>query len=148
VKLHLTPTSLTTKENKKKWLIYELLRYREFIRFAQTIKMLLGMVIVWLCGQLGGVVGIVIMVIGLLVFDNIYELFIFSRLRNFYEDLPKAAFDIDNNSEHDLRILMNRVDNFIKNKDSKALEECYTNLQLKYDITEALADIIKDLKKA
>jgi len=143
--LHLTPTSLTTKENKKKWLIYEILRYREFIRFAQTIKIILGICIVWLCGLIGGWVGMLAMVVGLLVFDNVYELCIFSLVKGFYEDLPKAAFDIANGSEHDLRILLNRVDNFIKNKDSKALEECYLHMQLKYDIVEALDGLVKKI---
>lgn len=152
----LFPTGLATKDSKKKWLIFEINRYRNFIKFHQTIKLIVSFLIASLCFNLiQGGVGIGVAVAGILVFDFIYEFFVFMQLRDFYIELAEACFDIETNGEHDFRILMNRVENFIKTKDSdrreefyKALEDCYTGLSIKTTIKESLEDLVKEIKKS
>ena len=150
MRLELFPTGLATKDSKKKWLVYEIMRYRNFIRLANTIKLFLmaGMVGVGVSLLSGW--GIIILFIGLVIFDFHYELLILWMSKDFYLDLADACFDVETISEHDFRILMNRVENFVKTKDAnkkkalyKDLESCYDEMRLKTDLKEAFNDLKK-----
>ena len=152
MRLLLLPTSLATKDNKKKWLILELLRFRDFVRGLATIKTLLSIgVFLLLTSWLGlGVLGLVVAVVGMVILDYSFELISFILLKDFYLELPEAVFEVETPVEHDFRILMNRVENYIKNKDEtrkidlyKSLEECYSGMRFKTDLKEACDDLAK-----
>ncbi len=148
----LFPTSMASKDNKKKWLVFELLRYRDFIKRTQTLKLVvlfgLSLGALSLFGT-GWPVSIGL-VVGLLVLDFHAEMLIFFKSRDFLLDMGEACFDVDSATDHDFRILMNRVENYLKTKDEtkkeslyKSLEECYDGMKFKVDLTEALDDLKK-----
>ena len=156
MRLSLFPTAQASRENKKKWLVYEILRYRDYIRLTQTLKILLIMGLVWAgLRYLGdGWLGLVGMVLGLLVFDFHFEMLVFWFSRNFFFEIGEACFDVEAVSDMDFRILMNRVENYVKTKDAvkkeelyKTLEECYDGLRFKTDLKEAFDDIAKKGKE-
>lgn len=147
MKLHLKPTHLATKAHKKSWFLYEMLRYKDYIKNTSYLKLILSVMIVMGCLTINGIVGIVLALVGLLTFDFISEFFIFAWSRDFLFDLRDALFDVETGNEHDLRILLNRVGNYIeKNKDEALYKEmvvCYSRLKFKDEITEAITELKK-----
>ncbi len=155
MRLEFLPTGLASKDNKKKWLIHEVFRFRNFIRASQTLKMLLSFGLVMLITSfVGGWAGLGISLVGLLLFDFFYEYAVFLHTRMFYIELAEACFDVNTSADHDFRILMNRVENFVKTEDGnkrealyKDLEGCYHDLRFKADLKEAFDDFAKGLKQ-
>lgn len=156
MKLELKPTEKATKNNKKAWLMHEIARYRAYIKMTNSLKIFISIMIIymvsnWLSGWVGVASGIGLMI----VFDFLYEFAIFLSLRDYYLDLVDACFDVEDKSGggHDLRILMNRVDNLLNNKDKKrekdlrqALVDTHQDLSVKLKLEEAIEEINKITK--
>lgn len=156
MRIKLFPTGLATKENKKAWLVYEILRYRDFIKLTQSIKMVLMMALVLSTMNFFGPgwLPIVFTIIGLIVFDFHYELFVLWKSKDFLIEIGEACFEVENFKEHDFRVLMNRVENYVKTKDVvkkevlyKELEDCYDGMRYKSDLKEAFDELAKKGKE-
>jgi hypothetical protein len=156
VKVHLTPTHKASKAHKKDWLIYEMLRYKKVIQILSYGKMILSIGLLMILLSIFGTGWMVLLAgfIGLIAFDRFYEFGVFAITRHFLFGLGDAIWDGEaSTSEHDLRILMNRVENYLDGPEEKKealykdLVFVYAGLRFKSDLTEAIHELAKEKQK-
>jgi len=147
VKLDVVPTGSATNKDKRKWLVYELIRYKAGLSRLVTLKtiiaILYGAFILTVMHPLW--LSILFLVFGVFVVDFAFHLLHAELYAGFYADLTWSCFNPESGMglEHDFRILMNRVDNYLsvpadrREALYKDLEFCYTQLKIKGELREA-----------
>jgi len=154
LKLDLFPTGLASAKTKRQWLIYELLRYKSglsnLVSFKTMLSIAYAIFIFYIIGNTWLAVGM--MAIGIGLIDYTFHLIHLELYAGFYIDLAETCFSEKGGlggPEHDLRILMNRVDNYLTGPTEKReslykdLEFCYAQLRVKDQLREVIHEAHK-----
>ena len=146
--LHFKPIAgKASAEAKKKWFMYEMLRYYKSISLMSRIQTLISIIlfsaiIFFVHNLLLAFISATLMLVGM------EYLFLFIHIKShtpFYAELTECLFGEDYDSSHDMRLILNRVGNLVELKDPKLRDkvygemvECYQRLKTKEDLREAL----------
>ena len=151
MRLDLAPTPMAPVAKKRKWLMYEMLRYKEGLSRMVTLKVLIGVGVACLIfSQLSFWLGMAVLWGGLLLLDYGFHLIHVVLYAQFYMDLTAICFADGAEVEQDLRLLLNRAQNYLENKDPekrealyKSLDEMYILVRTKNELREAIHDLNK-----
>ena len=151
MKLDIAPTSLVSAQTKRKWLLYEMMRFHDASSKLVSVKNILQIgVAIYLFMSCSLWVGLGLLVLELWILDKAFRLLHAYIFADFYVDLSMVAFEESADVEQDLRILLNRVGNIFKNEDpnrrealDEQLKNSYTMVQTKFELREAIHEIDK-----
>lgn len=134
MRLELVPKDDAPLANKKSWVIYQLVRYRNFHKRGLFFKYLFELLMVvnlvaWL-----GLWSLPLAVMLFFATDYAYDYITFIFLRDFYTEFGNYLFDDKkSNDTHDLVVLMNNLGNALNNKDEAIAERLNKRLRENYD---------------
>lgn len=147
MKLDLTPMPKAPVDQRKKWFTYQMMRYHDFVSGLTGIKFIFIMGGGALLGHFipdtnWFIVAVCLMVV---VMQRLFLVLSYFMCKNFFAEFSSAVWDVpvEGGGEHDMRVLMNRVGNYISDRKRedlyKMMEECYTDFSRK----EAANEITK-----
>jgi len=140
MKLNLIPRPDAVTNNKRDWLIYQFVRYRNFHKVALVPLYVLDIALISVLVSVFGVwIGALIGFFILQLTNYAYDMATFSILKPFYADMGLYVFQEGKDTDsHDLRLLMNRVENFTMSPEGSILKGDRIDA-----VRECLADVLK-----